>query len=101
MNLNWLSFLTIIGTGYLCYYAALIITDAMFTREIASEKNEIPELTFSEYRPPEKVSLSDFASSPARDLQEPASKGLGGVPIQKIFELARQEAIQYTRSVSF
>lgn len=94
--------MAITGACYLCYYLALIITDALFSKIIKSEKNEIPVLTFSEYSPPEKIILEDFNSDSVNgNNSDPASVGLGGVSLQNLFELARQDALQYTRSVSF
>lgn len=102
MNLNWLTFLTITSAGYFCYYLALIVTDAMFSKKINAEKDEIPVLTFTEFSLPEKVSLEDFKSNNKSGVAtEPASIGLGGISLQNIFELARQDAIEYTKSVSF
>lgn len=94
--------MAITGACYLCYYLTLIVTDALFSKIITAEKNEIPVLTFSEYQPPEKISLSDFKNGIVSGTgSEPASAGLGGVSLQNLFELARQDAIEYTKSVSF
>lgn len=102
MNLNWVTFMTITGAGYLCYYLALLVTDAMFAKRINTEEDEIPELTFVESSPPEKISLEDFKSKTAESNgSATASLGIGGVSLQNLFVLARQDAIQYTKSVSF
>ena len=94
--------MAITGACYLCYYLALIVTDALFSKIITAEKNEMPVLTFSEYQPPEKISLSDFKDAAGGSADsDPASAGLGGVSLQNLFELARQDAIEYTKSVSF
>lgn len=94
--------MAITGACYLCYYLALIVTDVLFSKIITAEKNEMPVLTFSEYQPPEKISLSDFNNGTLGDAgSQPASTGLGGVSLQNLFQLARQDVIEYTKSVSF
>lgn len=94
--------MTITGAGYLCYYLALIVTDAMFAKKITSENDEISVLTFTESLPPEKVSLEDFGSKGTDGVGTgTASTGLGGVSLQNLWTLARQDAIEYTKSVSF
>jgi len=93
--------MAITGGCYLCYYLALILTDALFSKSFQAEKNEIPVLTFTENSPPEKVSLEDFKTGGAVTESGPASIGLGGVSLQNLFVLARQDALQYTKSVSF
>ena len=93
--------MTITGAGYLCYYLALIVTDVVFSKRITREKDEIPVLTFTEHRAPEKVSLDDFKTGGDVTEPGPASIGLGGVSLQNLFVLARQDALQYTKSVSF
>lgn len=102
MNLNWVTFLTITGAFYLCYYLALILTDALFAKRFHLEQDEIPVLTFTENPLPEKVSLEDLKNKTSGpNGSRPASIGLGGVSLHDLFVLARQDAIEYTKSVSF
>ncbi|HKG05642.1 MAG TPA: hypothetical protein VKB19_04255 [Pedobacter sp.] len=103
--MNWLPFLAWLGLAYFIYYLLLILVDSRASGSHSSE-DELPVLTFSEARPPEKVMLEDLVvdsgsvSAPAV-YPEPAAKGLGGVSLANLFELSRNEAIEYTRAVSF
>ncbi|MEJ2880397.1 hypothetical protein [Pedobacter sp. GR22-6] len=96
--MTWINFLSFLGMGYAAYYGLLILLE----RKSAPGKADpvSPVLTFTEFVVPEKISLEDIGlSSPAAS--SPASIALGGVSIKELFVLARKDAIEFTKSVSF
>ncbi|NQX54460.1 hypothetical protein HQN86_12615 [Pedobacter panaciterrae] len=99
--MNWISFLTYLGLGYGAYYFIVFLLDSR-----ASSGSEtgasLPVLTFSETVLPEKVSLEDFGLEDNNSSAGgAASIGMGGVSIKELFNLARKDAIEFTKSVSF
>ena len=110
--MNWLHFLSGLGALYAIYYLAVILIDMASGRNGTGAGPVSHELTFSEnvipLQPAEAIAQSGqsgFKSQP--DLQkggqkkEPEMMGSGGVVIDNLFRLCKQEAIIYTRSVSF
>nr|WP_068890416.1 hypothetical protein [Pedobacter panaciterrae] len=99
--MNWISFLTYLGLGYGAYYFMVFLLDS---RASPGSENEasLPVLTFSETVLPEKVGLEDFGLRDATSSAgRAASIGMGGVSIKELFDLARKDAIEFTKSVSF
>ena len=103
--MNWTHFLLWLAGIYILYYLIVFLLDL-----IAGNRKDLPagtsqELTFSEEVTP--VRLSPEAESTPEPEKPTKSKiateviGSGGVPITDLFRLAKQEAIIYTRSVSF
>ena len=111
--MNWLQFLLYLSGAYLLYYMVNILTDIALTRSKTADKANVKELTFSETVVPVNVDLPESASeTPASPViaapvpqpekkKEPVIISSGGVSIKDIFDVARQEAILFTRSVSF
>jgi len=110
--MNWLHFFLWVGGTYLLYYLAVILFDVARVGRTSSAGSQIHELTFSE-----NVASAQMAdhgplaeetapksrldeAAPLRK-QEPEMIGSGGVIIDNLFKLCKQEAIIYTRSVSF
>lgn len=103
--MNWTHFLLWLAGIYILYYLIVFLLDL-----IAGNRKDLPagtsqELTFSEEVT--TVRLSPEAESTPEPEKPANSKiateviGSGGVPITDLFRLAKQEAIIYTRSVSF
>jgi hypothetical protein len=99
--MTWINFLSYLAMGYAAYYLLVILMDSRPAQGKSAEALSL--LTFSETVEPEKVSLENFtnAASSARNGSGPASVALGGVSIKDLFELARKDAIEFTKSVSF
>lgn len=99
--MTWINFLTYIGMGYVAYYLFMFLLDSKASPGKSAEP--APVLTFSETVEPEKISLEDIGKSmlPIANTSGPASLGLGGVSIKDLFALARKDAIEFTKSVSF
>jgi hypothetical protein len=93
--MTWIKFAIWLCGIYFIYYAALILWDLIRSgRQPAS--SETHELTFIEHHEPIRPELervSEFHGS--------AIMSSGGVSLKQMFNLAREEAIEFTRVVSF
>lgn len=98
--MNWISFIAWLGALYALYYFSIIVLDPIRSGTPA-HSDDLPVLTFSETNEPEKASMEDFTGRPVDSVPVPPSVGLGGISIKALFELARKDVIEYTRSVSF
>jgi hypothetical protein len=97
--MNWLHFILTTTGGYLLYYAAMILWDFKTSGRTAPD-GATAELTFSETILPQQVEhLPEKTPEPAK--APPAIIGSGGVTLKNLFGLCRDEAVLYTRSVSF
>jgi len=100
--MNWLHFLSWVAGIYVLYYFALLLIE--LTRSRSTKVAHTGELTFSEDILPKKIEhLPDKAASPPEKYEKPASATIasGGVSLKNLFGLCREEAIIYTRPVSF
>lgn len=100
--MNWLHFLSWVSGLYLFYYVALILFD--YSRHKRPPAAVSGELTFTEDILPKKIEhLPDKTESSPKQAPktEPAIIGSGGVSLKNLFGLCREEAIIYTRPVSF
>jgi hypothetical protein len=97
--MNWTHFLLWLAVGYGLYYLFVILTDLarIKRQDVAGAIRH--ELTFSEQVTP--VQLVPQTVEPKKSTNENEVIGSGGVPITDLFRLAKQEAIIYTRGVSF
>jgi len=110
--MNWLHFLLWVGCLYALYYLVVILLDVAGANRAPAENSMTQELTFSEPVMATKLNHDDGNTQTAGTksrLDEPGNAknaepeiiGSGGVAINNLFALAKQEAIIYTRSVSF
>jgi hypothetical protein len=100
--MNWFHFLSWVTGLYLIYYLALILFD--FSRSKSPESADTRELTFTEDIQPKKIGhVPDKTEMPPTPVPKPGSPiiGSGGVSLKTLFGLCREEAIIYTRPVSF
>lgn len=100
--MNWSNFFTWVSGLYLTYYLALILFD--YSRNKRPQAALSGELTFTEDIPPKKIEhLPDKADEPPKQASKTGSHiiGSGGVSLKNLFGLCREEAIIYTRPVSF
>lgn len=97
--MNWTHFLLWLAGGYGLYYLIVILADLSKNKrqELAGAKPH--ELTFSEQVTP--VQPAAPVAPPIKSPDKSEVFGSGGVPITDLFRLAKQEAIIYTRGVSF
>ncbi len=97
--MNWLHFILWTAGLYLLYYAAMILYD-LKTSGRATPKSALNELTFSESILPQEVEhLPDKKAEEAKTKSPIIASG--GVTLKNLFGLCREEAILYTRPVSF
>ena len=110
--MNWLHFLIWVAGIYLLYYLVNILIDAAGSGRSPADHSLTNELTFSEevqtkrleHEPDNgnknnnKAGVNDAG---VKIKAEPAVMASGGVPIKDLFNLVRQEAIIYTRAVSY
>jgi hypothetical protein len=109
--MNWLHFLLWVAGIYVLYYLAVILLDVAGARRAPAANSLSNELRFSETHTPVQLAGSPVAETensnksrfdePVKRNYEPEVIGSGGVVIDNLFRLAKQEAIIYTRSVSF
>ena len=97
--MNWTHFLLWLAGGYGLYYLIVILSDLARSKQQTVTSGNPHELTFSEQVTP--VQLATQAAAPANSSNKNEVLGSGGVPITDLFRLAKQEAIIYTRGVSF
>lgn len=93
--MNWFKFILWLGGLYTAYYLILIAWDNLRNRRLIDD-NEINELSFSEQvdavmLTPELTS-ADIASS---------IYASGGVSLKNMFNLCRDEAVEYIKQVSY
>ena len=97
--MNWLHFILSTAGIYLLYYLVMILYD-LKTSGSATPNSARNEWTFSESILPQQVEYL-----PDQPAEAPKTKGpiiaSGGVTLKNLFGLCREEAIIYTRPVSF
>ena len=97
--MNWPHFILWTAGAYLLYYPAMILYD-LKTSGNPTTKGNLNELTFAENIQPREIE-----HLPEKTHTEPKPKsailGSGGVTLKNLFGLCREEAIIYTRPVSF
>lgn len=97
--MNWLHFILWTTCIYLLYYAAMILYD-LRSNNRSTAVSSLNELTFSETVKPQQIEhLPDKA--PDQPKTQPGIIASGGVTLKNLFGLCRDEAVLYTRSVSF
>jgi len=97
--MNWLHFILWTAGGYALYYAAMILFD-LKTSGSTNLKNTTGELTFAENILPQEVEHLP-EKVPEAPKSQTAIISSGGVTLKNLFGLCRDEAVLYTRAVSF
>jgi hypothetical protein len=93
--MNWIKFILWLCSIYAFYYTAIIAWD-LIRNGGSPVKNESNELTFVEHTEPAKPEIEQVKTYPPS-----AMVGSGGVNLKQMFSLCREEAIEFTRGVSF
>jgi len=109
--MNWLHFSFYLAGLYTLYYLVVILIDVAGAKRAPAANSLTNELTFSETVKPTQLSASPKEESESADktrmektvdpTHQPEVIGSGGMVIDNLFRQAKQEAIIYTRSVSF
>jgi len=93
--MNWIRFALWLSALYFTYYGAVIFWDILRSRKLpADEKSHV--LTFEE----EIVPVRETAG-PSPETYDPSVLSSGGVSLKQLFSLCREEAVEFTRPVSF
>jgi hypothetical protein len=102
-SMNWMHFSLCLVAVYSLYYLIVIASDMMRAGKHAVTASISNELTFTEYQNPVQLASATVIPEPLPVKAEQSNDMIasGGVPITDLFRLAKQEAIIYTRSVSF
>lgn len=94
--MNWIKFAFWLLGIYTFYYGGIIFWDYLRNNRSPAESNR-HELTFVEDIEPQ-VSYSDELSM--NDVESPVTFS-GGVSLKQLFNLAREESVEYIKSVSY
>ncbi|QEC74614.1 hypothetical protein [Mucilaginibacter ginsenosidivorax] len=94
--MTWIKFTLWLLGIYTSYYAALIIWDYLRTKG-GDNGNDKHELTFVEDIEPVK----SYADESIPNGKESSVVFSGGVSLKQMFNLAREESVEYTKAVSF
>jgi hypothetical protein len=93
--MNWIKFILCLGGLYTVYYLVLIAWDHFRSNRI-TEDNDINELSFSEQ-------VNAISLTPELTSADIASSiyASGGVSLKNMFNLCRDEAVEYIKQVSY
>jgi hypothetical protein len=94
--MTWIKFAVWLLGIYTTYYAAIIFWDQLRNKR-SNTQNDKHELTFVEDIEPIKSHIDE----PSTLGRESSVDSSGGVSLKQMFNLAREEVIEYTRAVSF
>lgn len=102
--MNWIHFFLWIAGLYVLYYLVMVLLDLAGTagKPLAGAASQT--LTFSEQVQPvqlQQEAATDEAGGTTNKKQAREVIASGGVSLKDLFNLARQEAIIYTNSVSY
>jgi len=97
--MNWLHFFIWLAGLYILYYLVVILADTTLQRKTSALTSN--ELTFAENIAPRSVEHLPDKTEIQKPKAQPAMIGSGGVSLKGLFNLCREEAIIYTRPVSF
>jgi hypothetical protein len=93
--MNWIRFALWLSAIYLAYYGAVISWDFLRSKKLPDdEKSHI--LSFEEHTDP----IREIPDQQP-EIYDASILSSGGVSLKQLFSLAREEAIEYTRPVSF
>ncbi|MCC8407716.1 hypothetical protein LJ707_02165 [Mucilaginibacter sp. UR6-1] len=93
--MNWMKFILWLSVIYLAYYGAVLLWDFLRSGKLPpDEKSEI--ISFDEDAEP-----AQEISAPQPEIYDASVLSSGGVSLKQLFSLAREEAIEYIRPVSF
>ncbi len=93
--MTWIKFALWLSGMYVFYYAALILWDAMRGGRPAVT-DDSHQLTFVEHVEPIRAEPDEET-----ELYPSAMMSSGGVSLKQMFSLAKQDAIEFTKGVSF
>lgn len=93
--MTWIKFISWLLGIYAVYYTAIILIDTMRGKHMNGEDHS-PELTFADFFQPQKLEPGLTASA----IVSPIVSS-GGLTLKQLYNSAQEEAIEFTRKVSF
>jgi len=93
--MTWMKFALLLSGMYLMYYGAVILWDLLRGGKNPDEKRS-HELSFEENIEPVRED-----PDPVPQIYDSSVLSSGGVSLKQLFNLAREEVIEYTRPVSY
>lgn len=94
--MTWIKFTLWLLGSYTIYYITLIGWDFFRSRREQTAQT-VQELSFVEEETAAPISVDDIAPTG----REPALFSSGGVSLKQLFNLAREESVEYIKAVSF
>ena len=110
--MNWNQFLTYLSAVYVLYYTGTILFDYLRSRRQPTVREHDDELFFSDDAVPRLVVPEEYETDPLPE-QHTSKPGIfssipgglmestGGVSIKELFDLAKIDAIEYTKAIPF
>ncbi|TCD28741.1 hypothetical protein EZ456_04995 [Pedobacter psychrodurus] len=110
--MTWTQFIIYLSGTYFLYYVANLLFDYSRSGRIrAADNTDLIAIGLSSSDLPRKIEMKDldpgfseidyFVGEGEGDVADSPIVESGGISIRELFELARDESIEYTRSVSF
>jgi hypothetical protein len=93
--MTWIKFALWLCGPYAFYYGGLVLWDLFRSSKLPAAEDS-HELTFVESAEPQRTDTDS-----GTEYFPSALTSSGGVNLKQLFNLAREEAIEYTRAVSF
>lgn len=113
--MTWTNFLLILLVIYLTYYGLNVLFDLFMARKQPAYESDQDVLFFNEGVSPELITYEEESETPVQ-LSEPENqeskmtksdfstgllKTTGGVSIKELFNLAKDDLIEYTRAIPY
>ena len=109
--MTWTQFIIYLIGTYCFYYGANLFFDYSRTGEAQASDTNLISVGISSSDLPQKIAMEDldpgfseidyFVGEGEGDVADSPIVSSGGISIRELFELARDESIEYTSSVSF
>ncbi len=114
--MTWTNFLLILLVIYLTYYGLNVIFDLFMTRKQPGSESDQEVLFFNEDTSPELITYEEESETPATPSEpenpEPDApkqssftsgllRSTGAVGIKELFNLAKDDLIEYTRAIPY
>ena len=110
--MNWNQFFIYLSAVYILYYTCAILFDYLKIRRQGTVEPDEDEFFFSEEVVPQLILPEEEASEPIPQQNKPKNNTIvsltsgllestGGVSIRELFDLAKIDAIEYSRGIPY
>ena len=93
--MNWMKFILWLSVIYITYYGAVLLWDFLRSRKLPADENSHIISFVEDAEPVQEI------AAPKPEIYDASVLSSGGVSLKQLFSLAREEAIEYTRPVSY